>query len=201
MMGTDVASAQQFMTAFSKHDKTYASLEKTLAAVSSHGNEVFPEIASLTEERVRALAQDSRLLEQYDATSLRALMDHVNEKCIEWSVQNKSGFGTRRIANLMRLKMSVLDPTMGRAAPVMMVCTALAIVVAIVKQIDLHFFEENPEGRQRTGRFLNAVAFVSGGAALAWVAHHDSEWGQVLAVVLCLLLVKQFFTVWQKQKI
>jgi hypothetical protein len=32
----------------------------------------------------------------------------------------------------------------------MMVCTALAIVVAIVKQIDLHFLE-NPEGRQRQG--------------------------------------------------
>jgi hypothetical protein len=41
-----------------------------------------------------------------------------------------------------------------------------AIVVAIVKQIDLHFRGE-PEG-QRTGRFLNAVAFVSGGAAIAW---------------------------------
>jgi hypothetical protein len=54
----------------------------------------------------------------------------------------QSGFGTRRIANLMRLEDVGADPTMGRAAPVMMV-RSTPIVVAIVKQIDLHFRGES----------------------------------------------------------
>jgi hypothetical protein len=180
MMGTDVASAQQFGHCLSKHDKTYASLEKTLAAVSSHGNEVFPR---LRPDRRACPSTRARL------PAFRTVRRHVFTRTHQCEREmyrvvctEQSGFGTRRIANLMRLKMSVLDPTMGRAAPVMMVCTAPQS--AIVKQIDLHFFEENQ--RASADRAIPERGSVCvGGRSTRMVAHHDSEWGQV--PWLCLL--------------
>jgi hypothetical protein len=205
VMGTDLAVSLQYLEAMRRHSATYGRLKDVLGKVRSHNkatDETLSELGPFTEERIGELAtKTASFFEGYDVSAFRGLVDRVDDGIRDWElVRNGTDLGTHQLAQLLRMKMAVFDPVVAcitRATPYLVACLAVAMAVAVVKQVDRYLFEDDPSGRRRTGRAANSAFILLGVFVVGYAAYrqHDGPL-PVVATVLCLGVVKQFFTAW-----